>query len=399
MVGLSHLFTPLRQLALPLLFASCNACAAPLYATRGNCGGFPQIVGLQVPPGHCLALVADESSGLRFPRRILEVAPNRYWIVDMGSWQPREGRLLEMTLESGKARFATLLESLDRPLGIAKGPDGRIYVGEAGRIWRTPISDKPQPEVVVDKLPATGAHPLKELVFGTLGRMYFNMGSATDACRDEHGAQAAPCPEGDGLNPRAAVYEVSFGVDQKPNQLRPYAVGLRNSLALVFVRGPDVLLQGENSIDYPDEGAPPEELNLLQYGRHYSWPYCVGNRMPARGYEQRHDCSREEQPLMLWPAHAAPFQMIAPNDGYYGQQLIVAWHGYREGGHRIVSYTLGDNGRPRGMQRTLVGGWEAKKGVNPLGTPAGVAVDRDGRLFIVEDRNKTVLMLVPEAAR
>ncbi|PWQ83106.1 hypothetical protein DKY64_23810, partial [Stenotrophomonas maltophilia] len=66
----------------------------------------------------------------------------------------------------------------------------------------------------------------------------------------------------------------------------------------------------ENSIDYDDAGQPPEELNRLQAGRDYGWPYCVGNRQPARGYEKRFDCKPTEAPLMLWPAHAAPLQMI-----------------------------------------------------------------------------------------
>ena len=40
-----------------------------------------------------------------------------------------------------------------QPHGIAMGPDGRVYVGEAGRIWRTPVADAVVPEVVIDGLP------------------------------------------------------------------------------------------------------------------------------------------------------------------------------------------------------------------------------------------------------
>ena len=112
--------------------------AAAGYATRGRCGAFPR-VSLQTPPGTCVALVAGAADGLRFPRRILEVAPDRYWLIDMGSWEPRQGRLIEMTIAAGRATLRVLASKLDRPLGIAKGPDGRIYIGEAGRIWRTPI--------------------------------------------------------------------------------------------------------------------------------------------------------------------------------------------------------------------------------------------------------------------
>ena len=95
----------------------------------------------------------------------------------------------------------------------------------------------------------------------------------------------------------------------------PFATGLRNSMALaVLPATPDAkegrVLQGENSIDYRDPKNPPEELNLLQRGRHYGWPYCVGRRQAAQGYEGRYDCARTEAPLALWPAHAAPLQML-----------------------------------------------------------------------------------------
>lgn len=368
--------------------------APPPYVAKGSCGGFPR-VDLKAPPGHCVALVADASSGLRFPRRILEVAPGRYWVVDMGSWEPNRGRLLEMLLKDGKATFTTLIDKLDRPLALLKGPDGKVYVGEAHRIWRTPISGAVQPEVVVDKLPSDGAHPLKEIAFGHDQRMYVNVGSLTDSCRDAKGEQPAPCPEADPIRPRGAVYEVPFeGPALMPKAVVPFASGLRNSVALAFVPGPNVLLQGENSIDYPAENDPPEELNLLQFGKHYGWPYCVGERRPARGYEGRHDCARSEPPVLLWPAHAAPLQMIVPATGPYAKQLIVAWHGYRAGGHRVVAYALDAKGLPSGAPRELIGGWTAQKGVRPLGAPTGITVDGEGRLWVVEDRNKTVLMMV-----
>ena len=329
-------------IAAALIAAMADAAAAG-YTTNGRCGAFPRVT-LQTPPGTCVALVAGAADGLRFPRRILEVAPNRYWLIDMGSWEPRQGRLLEMTLAAGRATLRVLASKLDRPLGIAKGPDGRVYVGEAGRIWRTPIGDSVSPETVIDGLPSDGAHPLKELVFGSDGHLFINVGSSSDACRDDAGVQALPCPDLVGERPRAAVYEAVFGGPANTLQsLRPYATGLRNSVALAYVSGANVLLQGENSIDYADAGNPPEELNQLIAGGHYGWPFCVGTGVAARGYEKRFDCTRSVAPQMLWPAHAAPLQMLAvpaASRSPFAGQLLVAWHGYRPGGHRVVGYRL-----------------------------------------------------------
>ena len=51
---------------------------------------------------------------------------------------------------------------------------------------------------------------------------------------------------------------------------------------------------------------------------------------------------------------------------------------------------------PQGAPKAWVDGWTARPGVRPLGAPTGIAVDSAGRLLIVEDRHKTLLMLVRE---
>ncbi len=82
-------------------------------------------------------------------------------------------------------------------------------------------------------------------------------------------------------------------------------------------------------------------------------------------------------------------------NGFAGQ-LLVAWHGYRAGGHRVVGFKLDASGRPSGPARAWIDGWGAQRNVRPLGTPAGILVDSAGRLLVVEDRNRTLLVLVRE---
>ncbi len=373
--------------------------------TEGTCAGFPRVA-LTVPAGWCLALVADASDGLTFPRRVLEIAPGRFWLVDMGSWEPRRGRLLQFDLAAargaGPVTMTVIADKLDRPLGLALGPDGRVYVGEAGRIWRTKAALPIAQETVLDRLPDDGAHPLKEIAFAPGGRMFVNVGSSSDACRDATNALPMPCPDLVGAKPRAAVYEAVLGGPGFTVQsFKPHATGLRNSLALAWVAVPGVLLQGENSVDYRDEDAPNEELNRLVAGASYGWPYCVGAKQVARGYEGRVDCAKTEAPALLWPAHAAPLQMVAvpANAGNaFAGQLVVAWHGYRAGGHRVASFVLDANGRPSGPPRMWIDGWAARGKGHPLGTPAGFTIDSAGRLLVVEDRNRTLLMLVRDPA-
>ncbi|HSC65831.1 MAG TPA: PQQ-dependent sugar dehydrogenase [Caldimonas sp.] len=391
----------LLSLGLATLVPDARAAA---YATDGTCAGFPRIA-LKVPPGWCLALVADAANGLRFPRRIVEIAPGRFWIADLGSWEPGRGRLLQFDLprpgSAAPVAMTVIADKLDRPHGLALGPDGRVYVGEAGRVWRTRPTLPLVAETVIDGLPSDGAHPLKEIVFGASGQLFVSVGSTSDACRDGAGSLPMPCPDVVAARPRAAIYEATLaGAGFTLQSFTPYATGLRNSMALAWA-SPGVLLQGENSIDYADEDAPAEELNVVRAGRNYGWPYGVGARRPARGYEGRFDCAKSEAPAALWPAHAAPLQMVAvpaAAKNEFAGQLLVAWHGYRASGHRVVGVALDAAGRPIGPARAWIEGWAASKGVRPLGAPAGILVDSAGRLFVVEDRNRTVLMLVRDPA-
>ena len=384
------------------------------YTPQGLCADFARL-DVPSPPGTCVALLADEAQGLRAPRRVLEVAPGRYWIVDMGSWEPRQGKLFEMTLPRAgpaprRARLTVLADRLDRPLGLVIGPDGKAYLAEAGTVWRTRIPPPGAPlqrETVLDGVPADGRHPVKELAFGAADpasgevRLYLNLGSSSDACRDDAGQYPVPCPDRAGDQPRAAVYEaVLAGPDLALARFAPFATGLRNSLALlVLAEGPakGTVLQGENSIDYESPERPPEELNQLQAGRDYGWPYCVGNRQAAHHYEKRVDCTSTQAPMMLWPAHAAPLQMIlGPAGSRFAGQLLVAWHGPQPSGHRVVGFRLDARGLPTGKPTDWLAHWDAKAGVRPMGRPTGLAVDRAGRLLVVEDFNRTVLMLLRE---
>jgi glucose/arabinose dehydrogenase len=102
---------------------------------------------------------------------------------------------------------------------------------------------------------------------------------------------------------------------------------------------------------------------------------------------------------MSWPAHAAPLQMLAvpaSSASPFAGQLLVAWHGHRPAGQRVVSFKLDAKGLPTGPARPWIDAWTARDGVRPKGAPTGLLVDSAGRLWVVEDRNRSVLMLLRE---
>lgn len=116
--------------------------------------------------------------------------------------------------------------------------------------------------------------------------------------------------------------------------------------------------------------------------------------MAARGYEKRYDCRRAQNPLQIWPAHAAPLQLLAGRAGSaYTNQLIAVWHGHRATGHRVMRLPSGPDGLPSGAPQPLLAGWDALAKVRPEGRPTGATIDSQGRLWVIEDFNRTVLLV------
>lgn len=150
--------------------------------------------------------------------------------------------------------------------------------------------------------------------------------------------------------------------------------------------------------------------------------YC--GRQPIEGLKDY------QRPLSLIPPHAAPLSA-----GYYqgsmfskelGGKLLMSFHGHRTTGQRFVAYPVNAQGlpvltkprdekyrfslpngctneapfNPRGGFRQhfaryqeVISGWAPIKGIRPKGAPTGFAVASDGSIFIVEDKNKTIVRL------
>ena len=115
----------------------------------------------------------------------------------------------------------------------------------------------------------------------------------------------------------------------------------------------------------------------------------------------------------------------------FGGKLLMSWHGYQPGGHRLVAYDVDSNGRPitraadkkavfmndrvggcptekafsprGGLDQyapytEVISGWYEKKGLRPRGAPVGFTVANDGSIWISEDKNRTIVRLARTTA-
>lgn len=424
---------------LNLLLLSSAAFAQTAYKIHPQelCDGHP-LVQVGTTEGTCLGLVADRSikdsrSGetFSFPRKMVELAPGRFLVLDMGGWNPNKGSLWELEISGGSKKLWKLISGLDRPHGLSWGPDNNLYIGEVHRITRIlqeSLFQRNQisQEVVVDNLKLMSGqnmHPLINFTFGKsqadLGDLYVNMGAPSDACIKD-----APYKCGfEGERGVVRKYSYQVGINQWNPQFEVLATGLRNSMGLVSHES-GTLLQVENSRDFQEVSEPYDELNVVHKGKHYGWPYCYNFKGTSPEWRDKVDCAKGfEAPLVLLPPHSAPLDMIYYQGDMFPEwrgHLLVSLHGHKPTGSRLIAFPTDNSGLPLASNAStweyssgstkqkampnggnlraapfeeIVSSWQKRDAIRPAGTPVGILVASDGSIYMVEDKNKTIVRL------
>jgi glucose/arabinose dehydrogenase len=407
-----------------LAFTSCKSDPEPAaddatqgsdYTTVGTCpDGLPKL-DVATPPGVCVGIAI--ATGLKFPRGLAQTPNGDIYIADMGGWGKDLGSILRM--RKGPRGYATevVFKDFDKPSGMVFNPkDGFIYIGTPKNIVRfDPNATPPRVAIAIDNLPDDGRHPLKHFIFDTENPdiVYVNVGSASDVCEQTNGTLPSPCPEAEGPSARGTIRKyVLTGANRTATTFTTFASGLRNSMALAMHPVSKVLVQGENARDTINKRAPSltakeldlphEEINVIEEGKHYGWPYCYDNGVASPEYATA-NCAQYKTPAMLLPGHVSPLAMRYYPGSWstgtkmlpaaYQGNLIMTYHGYRDYGHRVVMVPVDARGVPGGgAPLDLIRGWDAvptKR--NPTGAPVDILIANDGALWLSEDKNRTIL--------
>lgn len=357
-------------------------------ASAAQCGSFPAL-NVKTPEGYCVAIV---QKNLKFPRGVLALSDGRVLVVEMGGWGAKLGGV---ALWAPGKPLQRLLSGLDRPHGIRQGPDGQIYVAEDSQILRFDLKDPKSRTVWIKGLPDDGRHPLKSFVFDAQNHLVVNYGSVTDNCENQKGKST--CNE---TATRSLLKKFNIDWEQGGKVLgsETLAKGLRNSMGLA-VHPSGTLLQAENSRDalasilkINDEDLPHDELNVIQPGRFYGWPYCYDNQVNAPEFKT-FKCQNSVKPTILLPGHSAPLGIAySPENALpvLKNHVLVGLHGYRDNGHRLVMYAVNDQGIPQGPLKNLVWDWDTKKD-QKQGAPVDISFAPDGSFYFTDDKNGMLL--------
>jgi glucose/arabinose dehydrogenase len=324
----------------------------------------------RVPDGFRIEIFAE---GLGAPTALASGPDGHLYVLDAGG-----GRVLRLADRDGDDRaedVVPVVEALDAPFGIAwRGEE--LWVAEGRRVLRLGgvASGDPGPAVsVVEGLPV--ARPeTRAFILGPAGRSFFvSTGSSCDLCGT--------------ADPRSGAV-VRYTLDGATEQV--WARGLGSAPGLAFAPVTGELWATGDEPDRLGDRVPRDELNVIRRGRHYGWPYCYAARVPSPEYADAARCEATEPPALTFPAGSSPRGIAFYSGGMfppeYQGDAFVALSGSKVGGvavgHEVVRVVFED-GRPVAVE-DFVWGWSGRGGPVP-GRPMQPLVGPDGALYVSDD--------------
>lgn len=329
---------------------------------------------LKVPAGFKVSVFASEVTGAR----LMAVSPDGVLYV---ARQPKGDVVaLPDRDKDGKAdKMEVVATNLVRPhslafhkgfLYIATNPTVLKMKYANGKIEGTPVK-------VVDLPVSTTPHWTRTIGFGKDGKLYVAIGSSCNLCEDE-----------DQRRTTIMVYNAD-GTGG-----RAYAKGLRNAIGFDWDPKTGALWADDMGEDKQGEEKPADEINRIEDGKHYGWPYYIGANIPnsnltnAKGSLKASDAT---PPAFELQPHSSPIDLRF----YTGRKFPAAWrgamfvalHGSSPTARKdripgAVVRVVFKDGKPAGVE-DFVTGW--MKDGQIMGRPAGLITGADGALYISDD--------------
>lgn len=335
----------------------------------------PELSELKVPEGFKITKVAENLGNVR----MLAIAPsgNIYFTRrDAGDvWMLKDE-------DGAKPKRVVSRSGLH---GIAF--HGRmVYLATPNEIFRAEVQDDGAfgpLEMIIHDLPDAGQHNTRTVQIGPDGRMYIGVGSTCNEC-------AESSPES------ATILQASL--DGKTRSV--FAAGLRDPIGWAWHPQTGELWGMDHGIDWLGDEIPPEELNKIEKGKFYGWPYIYADnqlnpRLDPVGGLLKADWLESSTPMVLgYHAHAAPMQMSFYNGSQFpaefaGDAFVSmrgSWNRKKPVGYEVVRVRFKD-GQPLSI-KPFVTGFVTPEGEK--GRLCGNAISRNGSLLFSDDRNGVI---------
>jgi len=376
---------------------------------------------LILPKGFSAIVVADSIGAGR------HIAVNNNGDIYVSLARLRNGNGIAALRVNNKDGKADIIKYFGTAPGTGIGIyNGYLYFSSDTMVMRYKLIPgelvpNPKPEVIARGFKINRQHGAKSFTIDNEGNLYVNVGAPANACQNPDRTLHTP-----GQNPCPLLLEFGgiwrFDANKtEQNQIKDgyrYATGLRNCVALrwnptanhlyAIQHGRDQLHEFWPEYFTEDQGVtlPAEEFFLLNDGKNYGWPYTYYDdsknmKMLAPEYGgdgKTEDKSGSERPIMAFPAHYAPNDLLF----YTGNQFpsiyrngaFIAFHGswnrapQEQKGYNVVFVPF-RNDLPSGKWEVFADNFA---GVPKISSPrdahhrpCGLAQGPDGSLYVVED--------------
>ncbi len=341
-----------------------------------------QLGRIQLPEGFSTRIFAKN---LRRPR-MMAISNQTVYVTEQDA-----GRVTAFDASTAfEARAGQpIAQNLDSPHGLTVH-DGYLYVATVKEVLRGPIRDDGSVgrlEAVIDDLPDGGQHPNRTLAFGPDGALFVSVGSTCNNCEEPNEESAT----------LLRVEPASWG-------RAVYATGLRNTIGFGWHPETGALWGMDHGSDWRGDDEPPEELNRIEQGKNYGWPFCYGDQQPdplttenPKGKSKAEHCRQTAAPRLTYQAHSAPIGMVFYDGDSFPEEFLGdafvamrgSWNREPATGYKVVRIRFGQDGEPEEFV-DFATGWLIGEKDAEMGRLAGVAVSPSGSLLVSEDRNGVI---------
>ena len=217
-----------------------------------------------------------------------------------------------------------ILFKLNKPHGL-EYKDGYLYVAETNMVSRYMYNFNTQEigqKEILFELPADGRHFTRTIKING-NKLYTSIGSSCNVCIEKN------------------IFRASILVSELDgSNLEVFAKGLRNTVFFDFDKfgkmwGADI---GRDNLG---DNLPPDEINIIERGNDYGWPYCYSNNIKDLKYDsdEKNQCNNKVGSIYDLPAHSSPLGLTFDS----ANNIYVALHGSKNSsfsvGYKIIKLT------------------------------------------------------------
>lgn len=346
----------------------------------------PTPADVKVPAGFKVSVFASDITG----GRLMAVSPDGVLFV---ARQPKGDVVaLPDRNKDGKADSVEVVASgLTRPHSLAFHK-GYLYIATNPAVMRVKYENGKAvgaPEKFIDLPVSTTPHWTRTIGFDKAGKLYVSIGSSCNVCEDA-----------DERRQTIMVY------NEDGSGGKPFVKGLRNSIGFDWDPKTGVIWADDMGQDGLGEDFPPDEINRIEAGKHYGFPYFVGNNVANAGLKDAKGSMKASDatpPAFELPPHSSPIDLRFYTGNKfpasYRGALFIAIHGSsptarkEKIGYKVARVVFKD-GKPVALE-DFATGWLINPQMNN-GRPAGLMTGADGALYISDDNKGFVYRVTYE---